>query len=48
VTTETDPVCKMKVETDTAKLMSVYQGREYFFCAPGCKNAFDKDPAKFL
>jgi YHS domain-containing protein len=48
MTTEIDPVCKMEVETDRAKWKSTYHGREYYFCAPGCKSAFDKDPSKFL
>jgi len=48
LTTEIDPVCKMEVETTTAKWKSTYNGKEYYFCAPGCKSAFEKDPAKFL
>jgi YHS domain-containing protein len=24
---------------------SEHQGRTYFFCNPGCKQTFDKDPA---
>lgn len=43
-----DPVCKMDVDEKTAKWKSVYQGKEYFFCAPGCKKTFDKNPGKFL
>jgi YHS domain-containing protein len=26
---------------------SVYRGRYYVFCCPGCKGRFDKDPIRF-
>lgn len=42
-----DPICKMDVGPKTAKWKSTYNGKEYFFCAPGCKKAFDKDPKKY-
>jgi YHS domain-containing protein len=42
-----DPICKMDVDPKTAKWKSSYNGKEYFFCAPGCKKAFDKDPKKY-
>ncbi len=44
----TDPVCGMTVDTATAKQQSEYQGQTYYFCAPGCKKAFDKEPEKYL
>lgn len=28
-------------------LFSDYKGKRYYFCCPGCKPAFDKDPAKY-
>ena len=43
-----DPVCKMEVDERTARWKSTYQGKTYYFCAPGCKKAFDADPKKFL
>ncbi|MBC7079037.1 MAG: YHS domain-containing protein [Methanothrix sp.] len=43
-----DPVCKMEVDERTAKFVSEYEGRKYYFCSPGCKKAFDKDPEKYL
>lgn len=43
-----DLVCKMKVDEKTAKFKSVYQEKTYFFCAPGCKKAFDNNPEKYL
>jgi YHS domain-containing protein len=44
-----DPVCKMKVDEKKAPGGSYeYKGRKYYFCAPGCKKAFEKDPEKYL
>lgn len=43
-----DPVCGMSVEIATAKYMSEYEGQLYYFCAAGCKLAFDKAPAGFI
>ena len=43
-----DPVCKMVVDEGTAKWTSTYKGKRIYFCAPGCKSIFDKDPAKYL
>jgi YHS domain-containing protein len=43
-----DPVCKMDVEPARAAAQSSYQGRTYYFCAVGCKQAFDREPEKFL
>jgi len=42
-----DPICGMMVDENTAKLKSVHEGKTFYFCSPGCKNAFDKDPHKF-
>ena len=43
-----DPVCKMDVEESTAAATSDYKGKKYYFCAGGCKKAFDQDPEKYL
>ncbi len=43
-----DPVCHMEVEVSTAKWISEHDGETYYFCAPGCKTAFEKDPSAFL
>jgi len=43
-----DPVCKMEVDEKTAAATSDYKGNRYYFCAIGCKKAFDKDPKKYL
>ena len=43
-----DPVCHMEVDPETAEWSSEYKGQMYYFCAPGCKASFDKDPEKYL
>jgi len=43
-----DPVCGMEVDPKTAAAKSEYKGQTYYFCAPGCKVAFEKDPLKYL
>jgi len=43
-----DPVCKMTVDEKTAAAVSEYKGQKYYFCAVGCKKAFDQDPEKYL
>ena len=43
-----DPVCKMKVDEKTAKFKTVYKGKTYYFCAPGCKVVFEENPEKYL
>lgn len=43
-----DPVCGMIIDTDAAAGKSDYDGVTYYFCAPGCKKAFDRDPKKYL
>lgn len=43
-----DPVCGMTVDSDTAQYKSDYQGTTYYFCASGCKSAFDKNPTEFV
>jgi xanthine dehydrogenase accessory factor len=43
-----DPVCGMTVavgpDTPTAK----HEGTTYWFCCPGCRSRFERDPAAFL
>jgi len=43
-----DPVCKMEVDENTAKCKTEHMGKTYYFCAPGCKAAFEKDPHKYM
>jgi xanthine dehydrogenase accessory factor len=42
-----DPVCHMLVEIATAKWKSEFRGEWYYFCAPGCKRTFEKNPEQF-
>ncbi len=45
--TTIDPICGMKVQEAAARsrgLVSEHGGSVWFFCAPGCKRAFDRDP----
>ena len=43
-----DPVCGMRVFPSRTKLVSVYEGRSFWFCAESCREAFDQNPARFL
>ncbi|MCL4830574.1 MAG: YHS domain-containing protein [Caldilinea sp.] len=42
-----DPVCGMVIDSKTAKYKSEFEGQTYYFCAPGCKTAFDKEPRRY-
>ena len=45
----TDPVCLMEVDTENPPGgQSEHQGTSYYFCGPGCKVAFDRDPEHVL
>ena len=47
--TAIDPICQMDVDTDKPPGgQSEHEGTTYYFCAPGCKVAFDKEPEKYL
>ena len=45
--TAIDPVCGMTVDPRTSKYHSFIDDRDVWFCAPGCKAAFDADPGAF-
>jgi YHS domain-containing protein len=38
----------MEVDAATATQMAEHQGRTYYFCAPGCRKAFESDPQQYL
>ena len=46
--TVVDPVCGMSVDPETAKIKVLIDGQNYYFCAEGCRIAFEKNPAKYL
>jgi YHS domain-containing protein len=43
-----DPVCGMDVDENDAAATSEYNGKTYYFCAKGCKVAFDKEPERYV
>jgi len=43
-----DPVCGMAVDASRAKHSSEWEGRIIHFCCSGCKEQFDRAPAKYL
>lgn len=43
-----DLVCKMTVAAEKSNRPFEYQGTTYYFCAPGCRTAFEKDPSSFI
>jgi len=45
---EKDLVCRMDVDPKTATNKSEYNGKMYYFCSPGCKKDFDKEPEKYI
>ena len=45
---EKDPVCGMSVDPKTARVTSEHDGQTYYFCSPGCKQAFEAEPGKYL
>jgi len=46
-TTHTDPVCGMTVDPETAAARTCHNGVDVYFCAKGCKQAFDANPKKY-
>jgi YHS domain-containing protein len=43
-----DPVCLMDVDPATARWTSKYGGRTFYFCSPGCKKSFERNPQEYL
>lgn len=43
-----DPVCGMKFDASEAVATVEYEGTTYYFCAPGCKKAFEEDPERYV
>lgn len=42
-----DSVCGMEVDEKKAAAKAEYKGKRYYFCAPTCKEAFEKEPEKY-
>ena len=43
-----DLVCGMEVDEKKAKYKTEHEGKTYYFCAPGCKKAFEANPRKYV
>lgn len=43
-----DPVCGMSVNASKARYKSEYEGTAFYFCCAGCKQAFDREPQRYL
>ncbi len=43
-----DPVCGMSVNPGKARHKSEYKGAAFYFCCAGCKQAFDREPQRYL
>ena len=43
-----DVVCLMEVDEKTAKWISLYKGKTYYFCGPLCKEEFDENPEQYV
>ena len=43
-----DPVCGMQVSSETAAGQSNYKGKTYYFCSQADKQAFDRNPEKYV
>jgi len=46
--TAIDLVCGMTVPADGTSRPFQYEGETYYFCCPGCRVAFEKDPARYI
>lgn len=46
--TAIDLVCGMTVPADRTSRPFEYEGETYYFCCPGCRVSFEKDPAAYI
>jgi len=46
--TVVDPVCGMEVDPCATDLVAEYKDKTFYFCAQGCRQAFEKNPNKYL
>ena len=42
-----NPVCGITVDPGSARHVVAYEGRQFYFCCDGCKQQFERDPAKY-
>lgn len=43
-----DPVCGMQIDEKSATGTFEYEGKTYYFCSANCRDAFKKDPGKYV
>ena len=43
-----DPVCGMEVNPASAEAQSEYGGQTFYFCSAKCKEAFERNPDRYL
>jgi xanthine dehydrogenase accessory factor len=43
-----DPICGMTVHTGNAKHKTQHKGKWFYFCCAGCKDAFERQPEKYV
>lgn len=43
-----DPICGMSVQIKNAHHYSDYDGQRFYFCCPGCKSTFERNPQATL
>lgn len=43
-----DPVCGMRLSPVTAAFAKKYHNNDYYFCASGCFEKFNKNPGKYI
>lgn len=43
-----DPVCGMSVDPQTTEIKASFEGQDYYFCAEGCRQAFEEGPEKYI
>jgi YHS domain-containing protein len=44
----TDPVCGMAVSPSDTTERFEYKGKMYYFCSPGCRAAFMREPERYV
>ena len=44
----TDPVCGMAVSPSDTTPNATHDGELYYFCAAGCRHAFERDPGAYV
>lgn len=42
-----DPVCDMTFDESEAAATTEHEGTTYYFCAPGCRDAFEEEPERY-